>query len=192
MSPGRRGTDRDRSQERVTVARADRPLAQRLGDAGEVRGRLHPDRVLRPAAHRLDRPRLDPELAVGLHHVRGPGRDALQDGAEQVTARVGQVQPEERALRVGVVDGRPLTGEVRQAEEALGALGASLGLRDELLEAWRRPPSSSRNQRMSVPEVARPAIEAWRPGNEPRRVPQPWVADRAFGDLDDEDRSSRT
>ncbi len=127
-------------------------------------------------------------LAIRLQHVGGPRGDALEHGAEEVAARVRQVEADEGALRLRIVDGRPLAREVGQAEEAPGRPWG-----------WPRPRATSSSKSASRRQlVAEPAGQrargreaghrGVRPGNEPRRVPQPRVADRPVGDLDDEDR----
>ncbi len=48
-------------------------------------------------------------VAIGFDHVVGAMCDAFQNRAIHVSARVGQVQPEQAALGEGVVDGRALS-----------------------------------------------------------------------------------
>ena len=152
-------------QERIAVAGPDGLLADDLGHAAEIGRRLQPDRVRGPAADREHPLRGGANLAVGLDDVGRARRDALEDRSVHVAARVGQVEAEERTLRPRVVDGRPFAGEVGQAQQPPGALGAGLPPpRTRSANAGAAPASWSRNQRVSVPEVARPAIEACVPG----------------------------
>ena len=164
-----RGADRQRRQERVAVARADGLLADDL-----VAGRRGPRS---PAARRGSACRRRPRGRAAAR--RRPRRSvsstcAVPQAMPSRTARKRsprvwvRFRPKNAPLGQRVVDRGPLAGEVGQAEQAArrpgGAASASAASALEGGRGARSRASSSRNQRVSVPEVARPAIEACRPG----------------------------
>ena len=112
--------------------------------------------------------RLVPDLGIGLEHVLRAAGDALEERAVDVAARMGQVEAEEHALGLRIVDRRPLAREVGQHHQPVRARGRLLGLRRESRSP--PPPDRARGQTargtsgISVPLVARPAIEACWPG----------------------------
>ena len=153
------------------------------GAARDVGGRLRPDAVLGAAADREEPARHLAGLAIGLDDVVGAAGDALEQGAVDVAARVGEVQAEEHALGMRIVDRRPLAGEIGQDDQALGAGRRCRRLGRE--RRRRRSPDrgrgrvASRNQWVSVPLVASPAIDGVLAREEPGRIPEPRVARRA-------------
>ena len=131
--------DRERGEERIAIGGADRLLADRSAPC--------PRRPTSPATRRgswCRRRRRDSlrgicaGLAIGLDDVVGAAGDAFEQRAIDVAAVVGEVEAEEHALGLRIVDRRPLAGEIGQHDQPLGAGRRGLRFRGETLR-WRSP-----------------------------------------------------
>ena len=98
-----------------------------------------------PPETRPDR-RLGAELAEQVERVAEAERDAFEDRADERTAVVAQLEPDERAARVRVGVRRALSREVRAGRQAPPSSGLPrLRLRDERARTTRRRRARSRN-----------------------------------------------
>ena len=158
---------------------------------GNVRRRLRPDAVLRTAADGQQLLRHLADLAIGLEDVVGAAGDALEQRAIDVAALVRQVEAEDHALGMrdrGSASARRRNRAARPAPWRRAAMSPP----PRRASRWRRlgsssRASSSRNQWVSVPLVASPAIEACWPGNSHGAYHSRAVRDARFGHHDDED-----
>src|SRR5690606_23356651 len=99
-------------KEGVAITCADRLGADRLRHPRYVGGGLRPDLVLGAAADGEKLPGNLADLAIGVDNMGRAAGDAFQKRAVEVATRVGEVQAEDHAFCVGVVDGRTLAREV--------------------------------------------------------------------------------
>ena len=135
-------------------------------------------RVPPPTA--IDRGGIGAGFDVGLDDVVGPVGDALEQRAVDVAAGVGEVEAEEHALGMRIVDRRPFAGEVGQEDQAVGARRRVLGLGRERDHGRGRIEVAGERVAEPVGEGAAGGEARHRgvlAGKQPRRVPQPLVAD---------------
>ena len=160
-------------------------------EPGEIGGRSQPDRVAGAAAHRQHADRRRARLGKGLERMRRAAGDPLQSRAIDMPAGVGEVQAEQAALGERVVDRRALAGEIGQHHQPLRARRHRLGLGRQLREGGlaiqiaRQFVAKPVGQRAAGGEPRHHRVLA---RNEPRRRPQPRVANPRRGQRDDEHR----
>ncbi len=128
---GLRRADGLSRQKGVAVAGAGGFLADDLVEAGDVAGGLQPELVFRAAADGQQPLRALACVCEGLDDMVGAVGDALDQRAVHVATGVGQVQAEERALGVGVVDRGAFAAEIGQEQQVVRAGGAGGGLGGE-------------------------------------------------------------
>ena len=105
------------------------------------------------------------QLGEDVEVVPEPERDALEDRAEQVAARrCASDEPDERAARVGVVDGRLLAEQVGQRDDAAAPPGRTLRASASSARERRAARDPRWNQRMKLPDVAMQPFGRYRPG----------------------------